>query len=160
MTAHPFVSFVDLGHGLYLAEDGAGEQYVADSTSTDPDHLYGPAAWGGQVGPKSGRTLIRLKYVGRDDYLSALDEYVYANGPNPGSCPLWPAAVEITEAGVKAGLPLGVTTCANAMDLMTEIGQHIVARADTRLALASQQDRLTQAEHIHAGLNRPRRGDH
>ncbi|WP_321967127.1 hypothetical protein [Burkholderia cepacia] len=155
MTAH---SFVDLGHGLYLAEDGAGEQYVADSTSADPDHLYGPAAWGGRAGPQSGRTLIRLKYVGRDDYLSALDEHVYADGPNPGDCPLWPASIEITEAGAKAGLLLGVTTCANVMDLTTAIDQHIGLRQDARLAVASQHDRLATAEHIHTELNRFRRG--
>lgn len=157
MTAH---AFVDLGRGWYLTEDGVGEQYVADSRSTEPDHVYGPAAWRGLAGPRSGRTLIRLKYVGRDAYLAAMDEHEYENGPHPGECPLWPANIDITEAGVNAGLPPNPTTCASIADLVTSIEQHVAMRHDARLAIASQQSRLEIAEHIHAGLNGSRQDLH
>ena len=143
-------TFVDLGSGWFFAQEhGDGQTYVADANASDPDHVFGPAAWNGRRGPGSGRTLVRLHYVELDAYRAALDARCYDDAPDPGECPLWPARTEVTEAGARAGLdalaPLYEceATFLNAVREFTRAPETApMHTTDLRERLAAAKDRL------------------
>ena len=97
--------YVDLGAGYFLTDGRTSlEHEVCDANSPDPDISYGPAAWGGGVGPASARRLLFLEAVCAAEYRTASDAYDFADGPYPEEPSPWPARATVMAAGATVGL--------------------------------------------------------
>jgi hypothetical protein len=56
--------FIDLGAGFFLYEDEESRlSAVCDATASEPNHHFGPAAWGRLDGPVSGLTILEAQAV-------------------------------------------------------------------------------------------------
>lgn len=61
--------FVDLGAGWFLFEDGTDRLVaICDGLSSNPDHCFGPAAWGRKPGPVSGLTIAEAQPLTRGSW--------------------------------------------------------------------------------------------
>lgn len=67
-------SFIDLGAGYFAYEGHGGHvrTVVLDSLAREPDHFFGPAAWGGEHGPHAGKRVCEAvpTRVGHYDQVS------------------------------------------------------------------------------------------
>lgn len=143
--------FTDVGNGWFLVEDSFGQQYVADCHARRKDHMYGPAAWNGGMGPLAGGALVKLTFVDYYKHMALLDECQYGDGEYPGECEYWPAHVEVTQAGTEAGLYFKKGESVEQDDFMREIQQCARKNGSASLELVTSQDRLVLARELLQG---------
>ncbi|AET95250.1 hypothetical protein BSFA1_79830 (plasmid) [Burkholderia sp. SFA1] len=142
--------FVLLSAGWYLnATVGMnGTFYVADSLAPrqefDPGcHFYGPAAWGGKVGPTYGRELIALRPLHWDEWFSSAEDALYSGAAYAEPLRVWPARITVTPAGRDKGLgPLDGLTIQSESELVSQVNFFAARHATQQLQLYTAAGRL------------------
>lgn len=119
---------------------------LGDSQAEDPDIFYGPAKWGGGLGPATARKLLFVEMTGFHEWVSAVEKFVHGDGPAPCPASPWPGFVTVTDYGRQMGLGgLGRLQIAEKAGLL-RLARPIAGRqASNSLSLVSDAERLVRS---------------
>lgn len=96
--------FIDLGAGYFAYEGHGGHEgtVVLDSLAREPDHFFGPAAWGGEHGPHAGKRVCEAvpTRVGHYDQVSEHEwKWCMPDGTELDvEPPSWPRRVSVDDS--------------------------------------------------------------
>lgn len=148
-------AFTNLGAGWFLYEDDSSRRTViCDALSSEPDHHFGPAAWGKKDGPVSGLEIAeaqavlrgRWRQVGPDEWNWFSDEgREYEQEP-----PSWPRVIVVKEGRYGQALHeidgRVVSKPAGLVELLRAVASNQPARM---LPSTSAEARLATAKFVH-----------
>ena len=151
--------FIDLGAGWFLYEDEMDRcSIVCDALATEPDHFFGPAAWQGQAGPLSGKTILEVHSVVCGDWQqSGPQEWTWCSEDGreyeepPAS---WPRHVKVRDDSVSSVLRGVISlTFASPEELDTWLRTLTRSLPEHALPCATKAERMELSSSMHAAFH-------
>lgn len=148
--------FIDLGNGWFLYEEDRFT-VVCDAMSSDPDYIFGAAAWAGRPGPASGRTLLKAYAVRQGQWQQTGPKdwkWFSAEGDEFDEVPAsWPRRLALPDGLARTGydslvniVNRVVETESELVGMLQQIARDLPART---LPLRSASARLAFARFTH-----------
>lgn len=96
--------FADLGAGWFLFEDDdyGRRSVVCDALAANPNHHFGPAAWGGKPGPVAGQAILEAQAVNQGQWEQVSeDDWHWVSGDgaeHEQPLPSWPRRIVVLDS--------------------------------------------------------------
>lgn len=147
--------FIDLGAGLFLYENAESRlSAVCDATASEPNHHFGPAAWGRLDGPVSGLTILEAHAVAQGEWEQTGHEewkWISVDGQEYDEPPAsWPRRIVLKGSSTRHVLDSLTGRVVSSEDELVELLRGITCgHQPCVLPTLSAAGRLAEARSLH-----------